>query len=182
MKRIICALATFLFTASLLSCSSENNESSSKPVETTTITSTETSTTSTITSTATTTTTTIITTTEIITTIAETEPPVAESVISSKEYVDKIGEALSLDSTQEKFGALIGALDGYAFKYQGLSFEIYKYESGSQQLTDGSTGTIDLTLQGFGILTRRSVVNGNYLMICEESNDDVINAFMNVTV
>lgn len=185
MKKIICTLATFLFTASLFSCGSGNNEPSSKADETTTIASTEASTvttTSTITTTATTSTTAITTTTEIVTTIAETEPPAINSISTSQEYVEEIDKILSLDSTQDKIGSMIGAIDGYSFKYQDLSFEIYKYETGARELSDGVSGTITLTVEGFGDFTRSSVVNGNYLMIFEEANDDVINAFKSINV
>lgn len=105
MKKIICTLATFLFTASLLSCSSENNESSSKPIETTTITSTETSTiptTSTITTTFTTTT--ISTTTrsslEAMDDIEIEKNLLTVSITIPSEFINSDDELLDIDNEE----------------------------------------------------------------------------------
>lgn len=186
MKKIICTLTVFLFTASLFACGSEKNNSTSKTAEVTTVLTTESSNTTTTTaessttSVATSTTEPTITTTEEPTTTLVTVPPVLSHIETSEEYVNEIGKIISIESQHEKAGEMIGAIDGYSFKYQGLSFEIYKYEPGSRELIEGSSGTVTLNMGSFGDLTSDSVVNGEFLMIFDEANDEAINAFKNV--
>lgn len=104
------------------------------------------------------------------------------SVETSKEYVERIGEQIEINELHEKYGELIGAIDGYAFHYNDLSFELYMFSKESKELEEAEKGVFTFTLEGFGEFTMTSKVNGNFVLLYDESEEDkaVIDAFYNV--
>lgn len=102
------------------------------------------------------------------------------SISSSKEYVEKINELISINDIGVKYGALIGAKDGSSFHYNDLSFELYLFPENSQELEEAKQGTFSFTLEGFGEITMNSKVNGNFILLYEIEDKDVINAFYKV--
>lgn len=94
--------------------------------------------------------------------------------------------SIPYEDTIQKDASMIYAEDGIGFHYQGLSFEIYRFSSKNAELIkDAEDGSITFTLKGmesFGPNTSDAVANGEYLMIFDTANADVINAFENVAV
>lgn len=195
MKKLICYLASIAIVAGMTACgnsdsssvesvtsaeqNSSNSEVASSVSDITTTTSQSETTTTTTTKQSTTTTTAVTTTTTKETTTTATANNIS-SIESSEEYVNMIGKKIEIFDSHSKIGELIGALDGFSFKYGDKSFEIYKYNDDAPQLAEAKTGKFSFTLGDFGEFNMNSVVNGNFIMIFDESDDIVINAFMNV--
>lgn len=102
------------------------------------------------------------------------------AISSSKEYVEKINELISINDIGEKYGVLIGAKDGSSFDYNDLSFELYLFPENSKELEQAKQGTFSFTLEGFGEITMNSKVNGNFVLLYKVEDKDVIDAFYKV--
>ena len=98
-------------------------------------------------------------------------------ISSSKEYVDKIGGVIAITDIEDMAASMIGAEEGTSFKYNGNKFEIYQYKSGDPALAQAETGKMTISIGGFGDFDTFSSVNGNFVMMYDEKDDAVINAF-----
>lgn len=102
------------------------------------------------------------------------------SITSSMEYAEKISDTIQINDIETKFGEMIGALDGCCFKYNELTFELYMFAENSEELEKAKQGVFSFTIEGFGDFTMNSKVNGNFVLLYNTENDDVIDAFYNV--
>lgn len=116
------------------------------------------------------------------TTNFESEPPTPTAIESTSDFVNAIGEKIDITDIIVMAADMIGAEEGTSFQFNGNKFEIYRFVDGDAKLSEASSGTLTLQLEGFGDYTMNSVVNGNYIMIYNVSDDNVIQAFINETI
>lgn len=116
--------------------------------------------------------------TEEITEIVTEKTTESSIITSSSEFVDKIAETLDITDKITMAAEMIGAEDGTSFMYGNNKFEIYKFSDDNPKIEEASTGTLTIQLDGFGNIQTNSSVNGNYVMIYDTPDDDVINAFL----
>ena len=139
------------------------------------------------------TTTTAATTTEEITTTTEetttttaeettTEATEAPAVVpaSTEEYVKAIGEKIEITDTLTMAADMIGAVEGTSFKFNGNKFEIYKYNEGDPKLEAAAAGSMTYEIEGFGEFTSQTVVNGEYVMLFQNEDSTVTDAFLSI--
>ena len=128
--------------------------------------------------------TTTTTTTPTTTTTAKPEDQMA-TIKSVDEYLAKM-TGIEITDTGDKMGDLIGAdARGLSFKANGKTFELYMFPDGSPEIAKAETGTYSFILKGyeaFGEITMNSAVNGNFVMLCNEQDDAVVNEFLSVKV
>lgn len=185
MKKLISILAILGCLLTMPACGS-NSVSSSTSNTTTVMTTEERTTTSTeISTTATTTVTsteTITTTTTVTTAIPETDPETSSNSFpnSTKEYVDYIGKQIQITDITTMAAEMIGAKEGTSFWYNDNKFEIYRYNDDDPKLKEASSGSMTISIEGFGDCDTLASVNGNYVIMYDVPDDAVISAFNSV--
>ena len=181
MKKLLCTLTALTCALTFAACgssSSSSEKTTTAPASTTeAITETET-----VTEAASAVTTTAessaITTTEekVEDTSAEGSDNVPKS---TKDYVELIGESLDITDVIDMAAEMIGAEEGTSFKYNGNKFEIYCFKADDPKIEQAKSGNLTYTIEGFGEFTSNSSVNGDYIMIYDTPDEDVIQAFNN---
>ena len=133
------------------------------------------------------TTTTAATTTEEITTTTTAEETTTEATeapavvpASTEEYVKAIGEKIEITDTLTMAADMIGAVEGTSFKFNGNKFEIYKYNEGDPKLEAAASGSMTYEIEGFGEFTSQTVVNGEYVMLFQNEDSTVTDAFLSI--
>lgn len=180
MKKFLSALVATMLAMSMAACgNAENSKDSSKSdVSSRTESSEITTTTTTKAATTTKATTTTITTTQVTSDI----PAKSDSISNSSEFVNFIGEKISITDITVMAADLIEAVDGTSFKVNGNKFEVYHFADGSAKLTEAASGTLTYNVEGFGEFTLTAIVNGNYVMIFNTPDENVSNAFSSVNL
>lgn len=177
MKKFLSTLVATMLAMSMVACdSAENSNDSSKTDVSSQTQSSEITTITTKATTTTEATTTTITTTQVTSDI----PAKTESVTNSSEYVNFIGEKISITDITVMAADLIEAVDGTSFKVNGNKFEVYHFADGSAKLTEAASGTLTYNVEGFGEFTLTAIVNGNYVMIFNTPDENVSNAFSSI--
>lgn len=115
----------------------------------------------------------------------ETEPATEAQVEvslpqSTGDYVDYIGSQIDITDKSLMAAQMIGAEEGTSFKYNGNKFEIYRFKDGDPKLEEAASGSIMLTIEGFGEYESSASVNNNFIMIYNTPDDTVISAFNNL--
>lgn len=173
----------FILAAAALLTACGSSESSSKAETKSTTAATEiisesVSETETTTTAATTTEETTTTTAEETTTEATEAPAVVPA--STEEYVKAIGEKIEITDTLTMAADMIGAVEGTSFKFNGNKFEIYKYNEGDPKLEAAASGSMTYEIEGFGEFTSQTVVNGEYVMLFQNEDSTVTDAFLSI--
>lgn len=190
MKKTLCFITALACAVALSACGSDSEKSTS---QTETQTTTQLETTSEVETSAEATTTIIEESTEEPTeesaeesteeiTEAETIAESAAAPTSSSELVDIIGENLDITNVTAMAADMIGAEEGTSFKYNGNKFEVYRFKADDSKIEQAESGTITLTVEGFGDFTMNTAVNGDFVMIYDNPEDAVIEAFTNIPV
>lgn len=96
---------------------------------------------------------------------------------STGDYVDYIGSQIDITDKSLMAAQMIGAEEGTSFKYNGNKFEIYRFKDGDPKLEEAASGSIMLTIEGFGEYESSASVNNNFIMIYNTPDDTVISAF-----
>ncbi|MBR1723424.1 MAG: hypothetical protein IJ723_00145 [Ruminococcus sp.] len=106
----------------------------------------------------------------------EPETPDADIVITSaNDYALYIEQQVPITDITWKAAELIGAADGVGFKLGEKKYEIYDFSNDPAKLEEASTGSLTLTLEGFGDYTSVALVNDKYVLLYhEEDKEDVI--------
>ena len=127
--------------------------------------------------------TTFVTEAAIETTEAPTEAPTKEPTEASTiETIEDAFAALEKDlvitNKAQQYAEMIGAIDGYSFDCNGVTFELYIYEEGATELEDMSDGTFSYEpFEGY-VVEINTCVNKNFVLFCFEEDAAVIDAFM----
>lgn len=176
MKKTLCLLTAITCIASFTACggSSSSSESVTTQAVTEVTVPTETVPTTTESTTMSSTEKTTATATE-----AAEEPAAAPE--SSSEFVDKIGKGLEITNITKMAAEMIGAEEGTSFRYNDNKFEIYRFKSGDPKIEQAKLGSMTYTIEGFGEITSKSSVNGDYIMIYDTPEDAVIQAFTSIS-
>ena len=69
---------------------------------------------------------------------------------STGDYVDYIGSQIDITDKSLMAAQMIGAEEETSFKYNGNKFEIYRFKDGDPKLEEAASGSIMLTIEGFG--------------------------------
>jgi len=96
---------------------------------------------------------------------------------STGDYVDYIGSQIDITDKSLMAAQMIGAEEGTSFKYNGNKFEIYRFKDGDPKLEEAASGSIMLSIEGFGEYKSSASVNNNFIMIYNTPDDTVISAF-----
>lgn len=127
--------------------------------------------------------TTFVTEAAIETTEAPTEEPTeALTEASTIETIEDAFAALEKDlvitNKAQQYAEMIGAIDGYSFDCNGVTFELYIYEEGATELEDMSDGTFSYEPFEDYVVEINTCVNKNFVLFCFEEDAAVIDAFM----
>jgi predicted small lipoprotein YifL len=194
MKKYLSFMLAVSVAASLTGCGNKESSSSSAPdsaVETTSVTE-EITTTEPVTESESETTTQVVTTDPApVEEVTSTEPvtenvteeekiPEAELPETTAEYAERISEQLEITDIMPMAASMIGAEEGTSFKYNGNKFELYRFNEGDPKLDEAASGSMTLTIEGFGDYEASTSVNGNYIMIYKNPDDTVISAFSSI--
>lgn len=178
MKRMLCVLAALTCIISVTACGSSSSSSESVTTQATTqaVTTgaTPTKTAPATTEGATTEATTISTTEEVTEEVKTSAPE------TSAEFVEIIGKDLEITKITTMAAEMIGAEEGTSFRYNDNKFEIYRFKSGDPKIEQAKSGSMTYTIEGFGELTSKSSVNGDFVMIYDTPEDEVIQAFTSI--
>ena len=171
MKKTLSMLVALVITLSMVACGSSDKNTDSAS---------QNSNSNSFTSTTTTTTTAKPTTTT--TTTQSTTTKKTNDILDTDTFVDEIEKKISISDKSPKLGSMIGAEDkGTAFKYNGNSFELYRFPDGSSELEKAATGKYSFNIEGFGDFTMNSSVNKNFVLLYETPNDEVIDVFKSIS-
>ena len=123
--------------------------------------------------------TTFVTEAAIETTEAPTEAPTEEPTIETiEDAFAALEKDLVITSKAQQYAEMIGAIDGYSFDCNGVTFELYIYEEGATELEDMSDGTFSYEpFEGY-VVEINTCVNKNFVLFCFEEDAAVIDAFM----
>jgi hypothetical protein len=116
---------------------------------------------------------------ESLTSAAETEHR-ESTAATSQALAEEIGKCLPITNLIPMAAAMIDAEEGVSFKVDGNKFEIYKYPANDEKLKDAESGSLTVSIQGFGEYTSKCAVNGCFVMIYETENSAVIDAFKKI--
>ena len=127
--------------------------------------------------------TTFVTEAAIETTEAPTEEPTEAPIEASTiETIEDAFAALEKDlvitNKAQQYAEMIGAIDGYSFDCNGVTFELYIYEEGATELEDMSDGTFSYEPFEDYVVEINTYVNKNFVLFCFEEDAAVIDAFM----
>ena len=106
---------------------------------------------------------------------APTEAPTIETIEDAFAALEK---DLVITNKAQQYAEMIGAIDGYSFDCNGVTFELYIYEEGATELEDMSDGTFSYEPFEDYIVEIKTCVNKNFVLFCFEEDAAVINAFM----
>ena len=118
---------------------------------------------------------TFVTEAAIETTEAPTEAPTIETIEDAFAALEK---DLVITNKAQQYAEMIGAIDGYSFDCNGVTFELYIYEEGATELEDMSDGTFSYEPFEDYIVEIKTCVNKNFVLFCFEEDAAVIDAFM----
>ena len=123
--------------------------------------------------------TTFVTEAAIETTEAPTEAPTEASTIETiEDAFAALEKDLVITNKAQQYAEMIGAIDGYSFDCNGVTFELYIYEEGATELEDMSDGTFSYEpFEGY-VVEINTCVNKNFVLFCFEEDAAVIDAFM----
>lgn len=110
-----------------------------------------------------------------------TSSPNASRIKTVNEYVEALKSDITISQVNRKAAEMVGALDGAGFFVEEQSFELFLFDD-QKALNEAKSGSFVLRMQGFAPMTMLSSVNGNFMLLYDENNTDVINAFLNVKV
>ena len=131
--------------------------------------------------------TTFVTEAAIETTEAPTEEPTEEPTEAPTEVptIETIEDAfaalekdLVITNKAQQYAEMIGAIDGYSFDCNGVTFELYIYKEGATELEDMSDGTFSYEPFEDYVVEINTCVNKNFVLFCFEEDAAVIDAFM----
>ena len=106
---------------------------------------------------------------------APTEEPTIETIEDAFAALEK---DLVITNKVQQYAEMIGAIDGYSFDCNGVTFELYIYEEGATELEDMSDGTFSYEPFEDYIVEIKTCVNKNFVLFCFEEDAAVIDAFM----
>ena len=106
---------------------------------------------------------------------APTEAPTIETIEDAFAALEK---DLVITNKVQQYAEMIGAIDGYSFDCNGVTFELYIYEEGATELEDMSDGTFSYEPFEDYIVETNTCVNKNFVLFCFEEDAAVIDAFM----
>ena len=123
--------------------------------------------------------TTFVTEAAIETTEAPIEEPTEASTIETiEDAFAALEKDLVITNKAQQYAEMIGAIDGYSFDCNGVTFELYIYEEGATELEDMSDGTFSYEpFEGY-VVEINTCVNKNFVLFCFEEDAAVIDAFM----
>ena len=107
--------------------------------------------------------------------IETTEAPTIETIEDAFAALEK---DLVITNKAQQYAEMIGAIDGYSFDCNGVTFELYIYEEGATELEDMSDGTFSYEPFEDYIVEINTCVNKNFVLFCFEEDAAVIDAFM----
>lgn len=110
-----------------------------------------------------------------------TEDMKASAPETSAEFVEIIGKDLEITKITTMAAEMIGAEEGTSFRYNDNKFEIYRFKSGDPKIEQAKSGSLTYTVEGFGDMTSKSSVNGDFVMIYGTPEDKVIEAFERIS-
>ena len=123
--------------------------------------------------------TTFVTEATIETTEAPTEEPTEVPTIETiEDAFAALEKDLVITNKAQQYAEMIGAIDGYSFDCNGVTFELYIYEEGATELEDMSDGTFSYEPFEDYIVEIKTCVNKNFVLFCFEEDAAVIDAFM----
>lgn len=106
---------------------------------------------------------------------APTEAPTIETIEDAFAALEK---DLVITNKAQQYAEMIGAIDGYSFDCNGVTFELYIYEDGATELEDMSDGTFSYEPFEDYVVEINTCVNKNFVLFCFEEDAAVIDAFM----
>ena len=106
---------------------------------------------------------------------APTEAPTIETIEDAFAALEK---DLVITNKAQQYAEMIGAIDGYSFDCNGVTFELYIYEEGATELEDMSDGTFSYEPFEDYVVEINTCVNKNFVLFCFEEDAAVIDAFM----
>ena len=104
-----------------------------------------------------------------------TEDPTIETIEDAFAALEK---DLVITNKVQQYAEMIGAIDGYSFDCNGVTFELYIYEEGATELEDMSDGTFSYEPFEDYVVETNDYVNKNFVLFCFEEDAAVIDAFM----
>ena len=108
-----------------------------------------------------------------------TEAPIeAPTIETIEEAFAALEKDLVITNKAQQYAEMIGAIDGYSFDCNGVTFELYIYEEGATELEDMSDGTFSYEPFEDYIVEINTCVNKNFVLFCFEEDAAVIDAFM----
>lgn len=114
-------------------------------------------------------------------------PPMSITSLSdssdSREYVERLSKTLDIsDAYNLVFPEQYNALDAYMFKRSGNQFIIFHLSKDDVRLSEAKTGKVVIEPIASAYYRDKyesqSCCNGNYILLYEEIDEEVINAFM----
>lgn len=110
---------------------------------------------------------------------APTEEPTEASIIETiEDAFAALEKDLVITNKAQQYAEMIGAIDGYSFDCNGVTFELYIYKEGATELEDMSDGTFSYEPFEDYIVEINTCVNKNFVLFCFEEDAAVIDAFM----
>ena len=115
---------------------------------------------------------------DTISTAATRQKEIAVNSGTTEDVVKDISKDVDVSEITPLAASMIGADEGIRFVSSGKRYEIYKFPHDSYFITDALDGSAVLSLNTFGDFEMNSSVNGDYVMLYNENDDAVIDAFM----
>ena len=118
---------------------------------------------------------------QIQTTVPETTTE-AEKQDTVTAFLDEMGKDVTITNRVWKDASCIGAAEGYGFDCNGNKFEIYKFTE-KTELAEAKTGTYTFILKDmevFGELSSLTKVNGDFVLMYDVEDAEVIEAFESI--
>ena len=111
--------------------------------------------------------------------IETTEEPIeAPTIETIEDAFAALEKDLVITNKAQQYAEMIGAIDGYSFDCNGVTFELYIYEEGATELEDMSDGTFSYEPFEDYVVEINTCVNKNFVLFCFEEDAAVIDAFM----
>lgn len=118
---------------------------------------------------------------QIQTTVPETTTE-AKKQDTVTAFLDEMGKDVTITNRVWKDASCMGAAEGYGFDCNGNKFEIYKFTD-KTELAEAKTGTYTFILKDmevFGELSSLTKVNGDFVLMYDVEDAEVIEAFESV--
>ena len=116
--------------------------------------------------------------TEEPTEVPTEEPTEASTIETIEDAFAALEKDLVITNKAQQYAEMIGAIDGYSFDCNGVTFELYIYEEGATELEDMSDGTFSYEPFEDYVVETNTYVNKNFVLFCFEEDAAVIDAFM----